>query len=97
MDWEPIVRAAGLYVPEQSAMGVYLLAGAIMSDEVVCARVFELPHPDGLAMTPNGAYEIVLHAMTPEERAALKERILAKFSGKGTPSHAEHQTDADES
>jgi hypothetical protein len=83
MDWESIVRAAGLYSAKQDALTVYLIAGAIIRDEVVSARVCALPNPDGAAATLNGAYEIVLHAMTAEERAALKERVVAKITAKG--------------
>lgn len=83
MNWEPIVRAAGLYSTKQDALTVYLLAGLIMSDEVVSRRVCALPHPEGIAVTPDGAYEIVLYAMTDEERAELKARILAKLKAKG--------------
>lgn len=87
MDWEPILRAAGLYSTKYDALTVYLLAGAIMHDEIVSARACELPHPDGLAMTPDHAYETVLVQMTDEERAELKARIVAKFNRKAPPSH----------
>lgn len=90
MDWSPICRAAGLYSTKYDALRVYLLAGAIMSDEVVARLVLDLPNPDGTAVTPDHAYETVLQQMTDAERAELKARIVAKFSGKGkalNPSH----------
>lgn len=87
MSWDRIVRAAGLYSPKQDALTVFQLAGAIIGDEVVSARVCALENPDGSAVAPDGAQEIVLRAMSDEERAALKERIRAHFSGKAAVTH----------
>jgi hypothetical protein len=74
MSWSPIVRAAGLLSDQQDPATVYLLAGAIMRDQVVSERVCQ---------SEDKTYEHVLLEMTDEERAALRERLIAKFSGKG--------------
>lgn len=77
MNWIPLVRAAGLYSEKQHTFSVYLLAGAIMRDEVVAARVAMLPGNN--ASVPEGSYETIVSEMTDSERAALKARIVAKF------------------
>jgi hypothetical protein len=82
MDWTPIVRAAGLLSPEHHPFNIYLLAGAIMRDEIVSLRAAQLlaSSADTSGEGSAGSYEIVLQQMTNAERAALKERLIAKFN-----------------
>ena len=85
MDWTPIVRAAGLLSPEHHPFNIYLLAGAIMRDEIVSLRAAQLRASSADTSSEgsegsSGSYEIVLQQMTNMERASLKERLIAKFN-----------------
>lgn len=79
LKWRPIVEAAGLYSPEHHPTQLLLLAGAIMHDKIVGQLWLERMktfHPTDDKPFAFGVYESVLSAMSLEEKAALKQRII---------------------
>jgi len=81
LNWSPLVAAAGLLHDSHHPFQIYQLAGAVMRDEIVAFRASQLAAASD-ELVVYGAYERVLRDMSDGERAALKARIVAKFSRK---------------
>ena len=79
--WQPIVEAAGLWSRTQGPWALWAIAGAIMHDPIVNERAAQ--HVDETFVYsdenpyPRDVYETILTAMTPQEKVALKARLLS--------------------
>lgn len=81
--WAEIVQAAGMYDPSQNPQNLLLLGGAIMNDQVVnirrMAKLRAWVLANGYAVDPPVPFTVqVLKEMSPAERVALKNRIVAR-------------------
>ena len=70
--WAQLCMAAGINVRNLQPIDVYHLSGKIIEDSLLTSKARELS--PGAVLQP-GVREQVLVAMTPEERAALRERV----------------------
>lgn len=85
--WLPIVHAAGMASPEHTPQNTFMLAGAIMQDEIVQTRHLEKmrawrPTGEQVFAPSHDFYLEVLGRMTNAERAALKNRIIARHTAR---------------
>lgn len=76
-----ITNAAGLTDKNADPWAIYVLAGKIINDPVLDVLVFarydefRKENPTASAEIPDHILLDVLHALTPDERAALKARV----------------------
>jgi hypothetical protein len=73
--WRPLVEAAGLYDRAHKPANIFMLAGAIMADEIVRQRYAAQPGQ-------NNRFSIteILSSFSVAEKEALRQRILARWS-----------------
>jgi len=80
-DWAKLCAAAGINVRNLQPLDVYQLSGKIINDALLTGKVRQM-FPG--AALPAGAREKVLSAMSPEERAALRDRVTGVLPFRNT-------------